>query len=435
MFGGGGFESFFGGAGGHEHHGGGHGGRGGGGPIDNKEMYDLLGVTKDSTPTEIKKNYRKLALKHHPDKGGDVETFKLMTVAYEILSDPEKRALYDKYGKEGLEHGGGGGGGDASDIFSQFFGGGGGRGRGPSGPKKGEDLMHPLKVSLEDLYNGKTVKLAVNRDVLCGTCDGRGGAAGAEKSCDGCNGRGMKVQLRQIGPGMVQQMQSVCSDCRGAGKTIKESDKCKPCKGKKVKKERKVLEVHIEKGMKHGHKVTFSGEADQAPGTVAGDIIFVIQEKEHSMFQRKATNLILERHISLVEALCGFEMVITHLDGRHLLIKSKPGDVTTPNQLKSVNGEGMPTHGNPFVKGELVIVLKVDFPSSNELTETQKSLLEKVFKRPSKDVPPEDSEECFLNNFDASAAKAQAQAEAYDSDDERSGGGPGGDQRVQCAQQ
>ncbi|RHY55157.1 hypothetical protein DYB38_008788, partial [Aphanomyces astaci] len=162
MFGGG-FESFFG-----EGHG--HGGHSK--PVDNTKFYETLGVPKNATAADIKKAYRKLALKNHPDKGGDPELFKDITVAYEALSDPEKRELYDQYGEEGLQHGGGGGH-HGGDMFSQMFGGrGGGR---PRGPQRGEDLTHPLKVSLEDLYNGKTVKLAVNRDVLCGGCAGRGG--------------------------------------------------------------------------------------------------------------------------------------------------------------------------------------------------------------------------------------------------------------------
>jgi len=400
MFGGG-FESFFAG-------GGMPTGGGARKAVDNSEFYEILGVSKQATEQEIKKAYRKLALKNHPDKGGDPELFKKMTVAYEVLSDSEKRDLYDKYGKDGLE--GGAGGADASDIFSQFFGGGGSRRS--RGPKKGEDLTHPLKVSLEDLYNGKTVKLAVNREVVSDE-------EGAERKCNTCNGRGMRVQLRQIGPGMVQQMQSVCPDCRGVGKIIK------------VKKERKILEVHVEKGMRNGQKITFHGEADRFPGTTPGDIVFVIQEKEHSVFQRKGSNLILEKHISLPEALCGFETVVNHLDGRKLWIKTKPGEVIKPNQFKAVAGEGMPTHGNPFVKGQLVILFKVDFPESNSLTAAQINGLSKLFPPVKKVNVPQDSEECMLEEFDAETAKKQASREAYDSDDERQGQG----QKVQCQQQ
>ncbi|EQC33778.1 DnaJ like subfamily A member 2 [Saprolegnia diclina VS20] len=416
---GGGFESFFGG--GFE---GGHGQGAPRGNVDNSKYYETLGVAKTASEAEIKKAFRKLALKNHPDKGGDPELFKDITVAYEVLSDPEKRELYDQYGEEGLQQGGGGGGG--ADIFSQMFGGrGGGR---PRGPQKGEDLTHPLKVSLEDLYNGKTVKLAVNRDVLCGRCDGRGGAEGAEKTCDTCNGRGMRIQHRQIAPGMVQQVQSVCPDCRGQGKTIRESDRCKGCKGNKVSKERKVLEVHIEKGMRNGQRITFTGEADQAPGTIAGDIVFVVQEKEHGTFQRKGANLIMEKKITLVEALCGFETIVEHLDGRHLHVKTKPGEVIKPNQFKAVQGEGMPQHGNPFVKGQLVILFKIEFPTS--VSADQVRALQSVFALPEPVRRYSDSEECFLGDFDAEAAKQEAQREAYDSDDDR--GQPRG---VQCQQQ
>ncbi|OQR91524.1 hypothetical protein ACHHYP_04602 [Achlya hypogyna] len=417
---GGGFESFFGGGfeGGHGH------GHGAPRNADNSKYYETLGVSKTASEAEIKKAFRKLALKNHPDKGGDPELFKDITVAYEVLSDPEKRELYDQYGEEGLQQGGGPSAG--ADIFSQMFGGrGGGR---PRGPQKGEDLTHPLKVSLEDLYNGKTVKLAVNRDVLCGRCEGRGGAEGAEKTCDTCNGRGMRIQHRQIAPGMVQQVQSVCPDCRGQGKTIRESDRCKSCKGNKVTKERKVLEVHIEKGMRNGQRITFTGEADQAPGMLAGDIVFVVQEKEHAIFQRKGANLIMEKKISLVEALCGFETIVEHLDGRHLHVKTKPGEVIKPNQFKAVHGEGMPQHGNPFVKGQLVILFKIEFPT--QVTPDQIRALQSAFALPESLPRYSDAEECFLGEFDAEAAKHEAQREAYDSDDER--GQPRG---VQCQQQ
>ncbi|EQC39455.1 hypothetical protein SDRG_03657 [Saprolegnia diclina VS20] len=420
MFGGG-FESFFGGGGGFE---GGHGHGMPRGNVDNSKYYETLGVAKDATAAEIKKAFRKLALKNHPDKGGDPELFKDITVAYETLSDPEKREVYDKFGEEGLQQGGGGGGG--ADIFSQMFGGGGMRQ--PRGPPRGEDLTHPLKVSLEDLYNGKTVKLAVNRDVVCAGCSGKGGPDGAEKMCSTCNGRGMRIQHRQIAPGMVQQVQSVCPDCRGQGKTIRETDRCKACKGNKVSKERKVLEVHIEKGMRNGQRITFKGEADQAPGTIAGDIVFVVQEKEHATFQRKGANLIMEKKITLVEALCGFETIVEHLDGRHLHVKTKPGEVIKPNQFKAVQGEGMPQHGNPFVKGQLVILFKIEFPTS--VSADQVRALQSVFPSASPVQRFSDAEEAFLNEFDAEAAQQDAQREAYDSDDER--GQPRG---VQCQQQ
>jgi DnaJ family protein A protein 2 len=164
--------------------------------------------------------------------------FKEISAAAEILCDAEKRATYDSHGMEGLEGGGGGSGQSAEDMFSMFFGGGQGRSR---GPPKGEDIVHQIKVSLEDLYNGKTVRLAISRKKPCGDCEGRGGKVGAERVCSDCNGRGARIQLRQIGPGMVQQVQSVCGGCRGAGKCMSEKDKCKACQGSKVLKDRKVI--------------------------------------------------------------------------------------------------------------------------------------------------------------------------------------------------
>ena len=282
-----------------------------------------------------------MALKHHPDKGGDAEMFKQISTAADTLCDPEKRKLYDQYGKDGVESGGGGGGHSPEDIFSMFFGGGGGGGRGRGGPQKGEDIVHSIKVSLDDLYNGKTVKLAITRNKPCSDCEGRGGKVGAEKSCGDCNGRGVRIQLRQIGPGMVQQMQSVCPACRGACKTMDEKDKCKACKGQKVYKDRKVLEVGIEKGMKNGQKIKFSGEADEVPGTLPGDVIIVVQEKEHESFKRKGADLVHSVELTLSEALCGFTRVITQMDGRLLKIESKAGEVLKQDAVKVVAGEGM----------------------------------------------------------------------------------------------
>ena len=207
--------------------------------VDTQEYYDLLGVDKSASGSEIKKAFRKLALKHHPDRGGDADHFKKLTEANDVLTDDEKRQLYDKYGKKGVEQGGGGGGGGGrGDIFDMF--GGGGR-RGGGGPKKGKDMVHALQVSLEDCYNSKVRKLAITRDALCEACDGRGGAEGCEKTCSGCDGHGVVMKVRQLGPGMIQQIQAHCDECAGKGKMINPKLRCKTCKGKKTVKERKIL--------------------------------------------------------------------------------------------------------------------------------------------------------------------------------------------------
>ncbi|XP_075884528.1 dnaJ homolog subfamily A member 2a isoform X2 [Nelusetta ayraudi] len=254
--------------------------------VDTK-LYDLLGVSPSVTENELKKAYRKLAKEYHPDKNPNAgDKFKEISFAYEVLTNPEKKELYDRYGEQGLREGGGCGPG-MDDIFSHIFGGGlfgfmGGQSRSRNGGRRrGEDMVHPLKVSLEDLYNGKTTKLQLSKNVLCSTCNGQGGKTGAVQKCTTCRGRGMRIMIRQLAPGMVQQMQSVCTDCNGEGEVISEKDRCKKCEGKKVVKEVKILEVHVDKGMKHGQKITFGGEADQAPSVEPGDIVLVLQEKDH----------------------------------------------------------------------------------------------------------------------------------------------------------
>lgn len=397
--------------------------------VDNQGFYDLLGVGKDASDTEIKKAYRKLALKEHPDRGGDPEKFKEISHAYETLSDPEKRRLYDQYGEEGVQNGGGP---NPDDMFSMFFGGGGRRG--PTGPRRGEDLVHPLRVSMEDLYNGKTCRLAINRDKICEACEGRGGAEGCERECRDCDGNGVRIELRQIGPGMIQQSRAVCPSCRGQGKIINEQDKCSECKGKKVVKERKVQEIHVDKGMKHGEKIVISGEADQAPGTVPGDVVFVIQEKPHDTFKRKGVDLLMEKEITLCEALCGFMFTVTQLDGRVLKVESPPGAVVTPNSVRMIPGEGFPQRNNIFQRGRLFIHFRVVFPEPNSLTDDQLQTLRDVLPS-STEAPPTltgQEEHCELTEIDiAELGRGDgASQNLYDdeSDDEGQRGGPG----VQC---
>ncbi|KAJ3196252.1 Type I HSP40 co-chaperone [Irineochytrium annulatum] len=369
----------------------------------------------------------KLALKYHPDKNPDAgDKFKEISHAYEVLSDQQKRDVYDRYGEEGLS-GEGGPGMSPNDLFSHLFGGGfggsdffGGGGGRPKGPRKGKDMAHALKVSLEDLYKGKVSKLALQKQVLCAKCDGRGGKEGATKTCSTCQGRGIKIILRQMGP-MIQQVQQACPDCGGEGEIIAAKDRCKGCNGKKVTTERKVscfqqefwrrtdinvmdvqiLEVFVDKGMSNGQKITFNGEGDQAPGIVPGDIIIVIEEKEHPRFNRKNDDLHIEVKIDLLTALAGGQFHIQHLDDRVLLVTILPGEVIKPGDVKCIVGEGMPAYKRPYDKGNLYVKFDVDFPASNFATADQMAMLEKVLP-PRNPVPmiQGDVEEVMLATVD-----------------------------------
>jgi len=291
----------------------------------------------------------------------------------------------------------------------------------------------------------------LQKSVLCGECGGKGckNPDGIRK-CEGCRGSGVKISLRQIGPGMVQQMQQTCGDCRGEGEIIKEKDRCQRCKGQKIISEKKVLEVHVDKGMKHGQRITFTGEGDQAPDLVPGDIIVVLQQKEHPIFKRDGDSLLMEHELTLFEALCGFQFTITHLDDRVLLVKHS-GSVIKPDDVKSIPSEGMPGYKRPFEKGLLIIKFSVKFPD-HAPTELQMKELAKILPVP-KPLPTlrGEPEEVILEDFDVHAgahssshhghSHSQAHShshshshgkrgEAYEEDDE-SGGQPG----VRCAQQ
>lgn len=392
-------------------------GRGGGEEVDTTKLYETLGVEKNASKKDIRKAYMKLSRTHHPDKGGDEHKFKEISAAYEILSDDDKRAQYDKYGLEGVS------GDDApsaggEDLFSMFFGG--GRSRRSAGPRKGPSVNHPLKVSLEDLYNGKTVKLAVNRKVIQGT----------PSECSRCKGQGAIMEVRQIGPGMITQMQRTCDVCKGQGQQCS------------YKSERKVLEVHVEKGMMHNDKITFRNMADEVPKMEPGDINFVVQEKDHDVFKRKGADLLAVKEVSLNQALCGFSWKLTHLDGRVLVIKSRPGEIIKPEMntkdalpfVKVLPDEGMPSKGNPFIRGNLYVMFRVRFPEDNELPAKVIEQLKKLLPDPDKseEYDPMEVEEVHLNPADLrSFGKGGAHntsSEAHDSDDED------GARPVQCQQ-
>ncbi|KAI7863088.1 hypothetical protein BDF14DRAFT_1847732 [Spinellus fusiger] len=401
--------------------------------------YEALGVSPDAEDNDIKKAYRKLAMKYHPDKnpeGGD--RFKEISHAYEVLSDPSRRAQYDRYGEDG-PGGGNGGFGETNmeDLFANLFSGGGmggGMGGGfgmPHHPARGENMSYPLQVTLEDLYNGKRTKLALEKNVICSNCSGKGGKTGAVKKCAGCKGRGFQVTMRQIGMGMVQQIQVPCVDCNATGEIAK--DRCKKCKGKKVTTEKKYLEVFVEKGMQDGQKIVMKGEGDQEPGVEPGDVSLVLNMKEHSTFERVGNDLLCSITVSLIEALCGFEKVITHLDGRGIRISQPAGQVINPGMIKRVLHEGMPTYRRPDDRGDLYIRFVVEFPKDGFASSEQMKALESILPRePSKKETHEVIDECSLLPGDIeSFGESGDFKNAYDEDDEDEHEQPG----VQCAQQ
>lgn len=193
------------------------------------------------------------------------------------------------------------------------------------GPKKGKSVEHAIKVTLEEIYKGKTTKIAVNRDRICKSCNGKGGKNGANSTCQGCKGRGMRTQMTMLGPGMYSQSTGPCSDCSGTGTQIDEKDKCKDCNGKKVVKEKKVLECQIDKGSPNGEKYVFHGESDEHPDREPGDVIIVVNELPHKVFKRKGADLFMEKEITLLESLTGIQFVVEFLDGSKFTVSSQPG--------------------------------------------------------------------------------------------------------------
>ncbi|XP_077372972.1 dnaJ homolog subfamily A member 4 [Festucalex cinctus] len=388
--------------------------------------YDLLGVGPKASADEIKKAYRKLALKYHPDKNpNEGEKFKLISQAYDVLSDPKKRDLYDQGGEQAIKEGGMGGGSSPMDIFNMFFGGGGRMQR----ERRGKNIVHQLSVTLEDMYNGSTRKLALQKNVICEKCEGYGGKKGALEKCSNCKGRGVQIKVQQIGPGMIQQIQSMCGDCHGQGESFSSKDRCKNCNGHKVERKKKILEVHIDKGMRDGQKITFHGEGDQEPDLEPGDVIIVLDQKEHGQFKRSDDNLTMTMSIKLVEALCGFKKAISTLDDRTLLISSQPGEVIKNNDTKVIENEGMPVYRHPYEKGQLFIQFQVEFPEKHWLPEHLMFQLERLLP-PREDVLiADDTEEVELCEVDERTQQRRYGREAYDEDEEgpRSG--------VQCQTQ
>jgi len=305
-------------------------------------------------------------------------------------------------------------------------------GQGRSQSNKTKPMVHKLTVTLEELYNGKVRKLAASRDIQCNPCGGKGGDN--VKSCQDCKGRGMKVTMTQMGPGMMSQSTNICGSCDGKGEVVPPSSRCKHCKGKRTTKEKKLIEVDIEKGAPSDFKKIFYGEGDHEPGKEPGDIVIQLEEKEHSTFQRHGKDLTMKLEIDVSEALCGMKRPVKTLDNRSICITTVPGEVIKQAEIKCIPGEGMPTYRDPFNKGRLIIIFNINYPEQLDPAAAKKiaNLLPKIQRPPI----PKDSDEVKLEKFDGDATwggeKSAPADDEYDGSEFHDG--PGMHAGPQCKQ-
>ena len=363
-----------------------------------QDYYDILNVSKNASPEEIKKNYRKMSLKWHPDKykGDDtslaLEKFSNIKEAYEVLSDPKKRKSYDEFGKDfekyesfrgadfggmgGMSMGGMGGGmggmGGIFNLFRQGFG-------VPFGGAAAEeqiemDIVKRMSISFPEAYVGVTKKFAYKKTINCETCNGIGALSKEYiDSCNGCNGRGFVMKQQQVNQFMISQSQSVCNQCSGKGVKIREGKECTSCNGKKHIQKETEINIPVPAGIEDGHKLVVRGYGNYVNNQKGNLIILVniIEDDKYDMWERKGQNLYYNINITLGEALCGFQKSITHLNGQQLVIKSD--NVIKPNQKKLISEEGM-FYLNSKKKADLFLKFNIIFPSDEEVQSIKKNL-------------------------------------------------------------
>lgn len=364
-----------------------------------RDYYEVLGIQKNATDDEIKKAYRKLAVKYHPDRNpGDKEAeekFKEVAEAYDVLRDPQKRQRYDQFGPEGVNGAGGFGGGYSNaedlfkDIFGSFhgfggggfediFGGFGGGGRQQKTVFRGNDLRRRVELDLSEIVHGTTKKFKIKKDVQCGHCHGTGAEDGKTETCTQCNGSGYIVTRRQSILGMMQS-QSVCPSCQGTGEIVK--NKCRSCKGDGVVQGEEVVEVKFPAGMTDGMALNVEGKGNAGPrGGVNGDLQIVVKEREHADLIRDGINIVYNLLLSLPQAILGCTIEVPTIDGK-AKITIEPG--TQPGTVLRLRGKGIPSiqsgyrYGQPQC-GDQLINISIYVPKT--LNKEEKEMVEKLGK-------------------------------------------------------
>lgn len=370
--------------------------------MSKQDYYETLGVNKGANASDMKKAYRKLAMKYHPDRNPDnkeaEQKFKELNEAYEVLKDEQKRAAYDRYGHSAFENGMGGAGGGAgfggfdfhfggggfSDIFEEMFGdfmgatGGARTSSRRTRAKRGADLRYNMSITLEEVNQGVSQVIEIPSSIACDECNGYGTADGkAPDNCETCGGVG-RVRVQQ---GFFT-IERTCPTCNGAGKVIKK--KCKKCHGTTKIKKQKKLEVNIPKGVEDGTRIRLSGEGEAGTNNgPSGDLYIFISVEPHSLFKREGSNLHVKAPISMVTATLGGEIEVPTIDGEKEIINI-PRGTQTAHQFRA-KGKGLPLMRSNK-RGDLFVMVRVETPTN--LTKKQEDLL-KEFEKESKDYSPE----------------------------------------------
>ena len=333
------------------------------GPVDNDRLYNILGIEKTADDKEIRKAYLKKSTRgeyKHPDKGGDAEKFKLLVQAYDILKNSEKRQEYDKYG-EGIFD---------SDFQQKkqmnsmfnFHRTSSNNHRQREMNKKGPPTLFELKLSLEELCQNTTKKIRITRKVVFKkNTDVRvpdDSVNVAWNICNKCNGQGVIMQINQIRPGMIQQMQMPCDKCNRTGSIMKDEYE--------IKNSSDIVELFIEKGSANGDKITLKNKGNVTPGKMPSDLVVSIKELKHNSYTRKENDLLIKKQITLDEALFGHSFYFYHPDGRTLHIEFD-GNITPNNNMRALSGGGMPIKGDSFSYGKLFIYFEIVFPTAEQL--------------------------------------------------------------------
>ena len=362
---------------------------------EKRDYYEVLGVERNADADTIKKAYRKAAIKYHPDKKpGDKEAeekFKEAAEAYDVLSNEDKRARYDRFGHAGVGGAAGGGAGGfggfggggftMDDIFEQFgdiFGGafGGGRSRGRSQRvNRGSDIRVTVKLTLQEIAEGVTKKLKVNKTVVCDQCGGSGAKdKNAFQTCSTCQGSGYVITVQNSMFGRMQT-QSVCPTCGGAGRII--TEKCSKCGGEGTERGQEIIEVKIPAGVGEGMALTVSGKGNAARrGGQNGDLLVVIEEEYNPQLVRDGNDLIHNMNITVATALLGAEVEVPTIDGK-ARIKIAPG--THSGKVLRLRGKGLPDV-NGYGRGDIMVVVDITIP--DELNREERELIEKLSEQP-----------------------------------------------------